>query len=224
MPQVTFITAYEYDELSDEAKQTALQWYRESDIDGHDRVQQVTFELTDILTRLGYPTDPLEWSLGHCQGDGVAFYGTLCLESFLEAQIRRQTNPFPKEIPVYADSPDFKRTMERALCNYHKVVEDHGLRVKIVRNSYGYHYSHENTMKLDVEDCFYMEEPHPKLMAMWDRLFEWIGEDIRKVSKALADIGYDTLDWLSGEEYVADTLRANGYLFTEDGRRSIVLN
>ena len=66
-----------FNELSDEAKEKAREWYR----DGDSEMTSDQFEYR--LEELGLPNKDIRWSLSCCQGDGVAFYGELDIEEYL---------------------------------------------------------------------------------------------------------------------------------------------
>jgi hypothetical protein len=74
MPQTISITAYTFDELSDEAKEKAREWYREGalDYDWWD----YTFEYATYVGKaLGIQIDKIYFSGFYSQGDGACFVG-----------------------------------------------------------------------------------------------------------------------------------------------------
>jgi len=83
MPKTLTFEAFAYDELSDNAKEKARQWY----IEGMDSEQYGTNDvLTYTLEEAGLPGMKLYWSLGNCQGDGVAFEGDVDVDGFFKQQ------------------------------------------------------------------------------------------------------------------------------------------
>jgi len=85
MPRTKTITLYEFDELSDKAKERARDWYRESEahfFDAEDFEEHVLREHVEYHFRLKLPK--CRWSLNHCQGDGVAFYGAIDLDFLMD--------------------------------------------------------------------------------------------------------------------------------------------
>ena len=68
------ITLVTFDELDDKAKEKARDWWQRDD-DFSFESEYITEDFKQQLKELGYPTDDIQWSLSHCQGDGVAFHG-----------------------------------------------------------------------------------------------------------------------------------------------------
>ncbi len=75
MPEqrTTTTTIYTFDELEDSAKERAREivgtWNTEWENDC------LPDMFAEYLEEQGFPTDKIGYSLGHSQGDGVAFYG-----------------------------------------------------------------------------------------------------------------------------------------------------
>lgn len=70
---------YFFNDLEDEAKEKAREWYRNGNSDSpflSDYLHEITSEM---LTEAGYTVEDLEmfYSLSYCQGDGVSFSATL---------------------------------------------------------------------------------------------------------------------------------------------------
>ena len=103
------------------------------------------------LVKHGYPADlTIEYSLGYCQGDGMAFYGSLGVDD-VQALMKRlfgteqgQTDAVSRVKNLMAQ-PDL-RNMINVLREY---AELQFCEVDISRNSFGQHYSHWNTMRID---------------------------------------------------------------------------
>src|SRR4051794_24426167 len=103
MPQTRTIeqTVYQFDELSDAAKEKAREWYREC-IDSNDFDCEVD-EFVTIAEAIGIDFDTHEvklmsgrtrrepniyWSVGYCQSDYAAFEGTYDYKADAEARLR----------------------------------------------------------------------------------------------------------------------------------------
>jgi len=87
-------TTYKFGELSPEAKERAVEEWREEDA-GRQWDQYEIDEITEMFERdleeAGLPHDKVYWSLGHVQGDGVSFEGKLDLDEYMEKnKLRRQ--------------------------------------------------------------------------------------------------------------------------------------
>jgi hypothetical protein len=185
-------TVYTLGELSDSARQTALEkmssfiyeWIESDQI-----TEYLNGELAGLLTgtydgeisskelkkRTGLT---VEWSLSNCQGDGVAIYGTLNSD----------------------DAPN---------------VEWHGASTAIfARNSHGHHYSHENCMTVSL---FSYDEGGDENDAYTDTT-EKFAEQFRDICRKLSRWGYEHIHSLTDELAIIEHLEMNdGRRFTEDG-------
>jgi hypothetical protein len=191
------ITIYKYDELStEEAKEKAREQVRNHLHETFDN-SSLSKDFDESLSDAGYPYMKIEFSLNYSQGDGMAFYGTV-------------------------NGNDVLALAERLLdpAEYHKFQALHSeadFTVEITRNSYGYHYSHFNTMTVDV-DCTndYNDEAYNSDV---HKLFcDLVDADVREVSKRLAKDGYAEIEYQTSDEQVLERIKDNDqWRFEEDG-------
>jgi hypothetical protein len=82
-----FIEIFSLEELSENAKKNAIENYREL---YESTFNDISIDLEDNfkehLNPLGFPVDDIRWSLSYSQGDGIAFYGKIDIETLLEAR------------------------------------------------------------------------------------------------------------------------------------------
>lgn len=73
---------YPFEELTDEAKEKAKQWY----LDGQNELIFSEMVIDDLYSNYGFKNSALEieYSLGYCQGDGLNIWGTVYLKEVLE--------------------------------------------------------------------------------------------------------------------------------------------
>ena len=188
----------------------------------------VTEHFKDRLSGLGYPDDLLvEWSLGYCQGDGMAFYGRISLDD-AESLMMRLLSPERKGIkPV----DRFKNLLaQKHIKPMLRVMEEYGgFDLEIGKNSYGHHYSHFNTMSLydnsesivdvfedeDVGRLVDFDEDNETVMRIWseiwDRFYRELEEDIVSTSKTLESEGYALIEAMTTEEEVFWEFNAGAY-------------
>ena len=193
MKQITVSrTVFTLDELSDTARQNALEKmsaFMHECLESHQIGECLNGELLGILTgnSVGEISNKelkklvgleIEWSLNYCQGDGVAIYGTLNSD----------------------DAP--------------KLEWGNGTTALLTRNSLSNHYSHAYTMNVAVfrydEDGYEIDSDCPEN--------EQFADQIRDICRQLEQIGYDQIKWLTGKENIIDYL--DNYCprrFTEDG-------
>lgn len=100
MKQYT-LNAYEFSELSQDAKEIAKHWYLENserEIDFRDII------LTDLADYYYLESPDVQFSLAGCQGDGVNIYGSIPLESFKKAAQSEEARNFPGVfLPKYTE-------------------------------------------------------------------------------------------------------------------------
>jgi hypothetical protein len=193
MKQITVTkTVFTLDELSDAARQNALEkmstWIHEW-IEPDQITEYLNGELLTMLTgecvgeisskeltkRTGLK---MEWSLSHCQGDGVAIYGTL----------------------YAADAPK---------------LEWHNADVaRLTRNEYGTYYSHYNTFSVEA----FGEDDNLNHTTLDGDTGEAITEQLRDICKQLARLGYEQIENLTNEEAIREHLEwSEPRRFTENG-------
>lgn len=151
------------------------------------------------LVKAGFPdTLDIEYSLSHCQGDGVAFYGWLDTDDLIN--LFNVLNPKQKR----------KQKMFANLLNHIKSWEfSYDLNVEIVRNRFGHRYSHWNTMDLSAktsdcltffEDCearkdwYFQATKVGKYKMLWDGFIEDLEQYIKDTSCELAAVGYQIIE------------------------------
>jgi hypothetical protein len=194
MPNSLTIQVFTFEELSEEGPPSPF-----SGMSPRDRAREIIGpviqgwanedlqnEFAERLSEYGFPTNDVEWSLGYCQGDGVAFYGRVDVETYC-----RKRRVLRRMRPLLAADPY----------------------VTIERNSFGYHYSHWNTM--DVSGEFYGPETERRNELLRE-LLEMLDEDVKTVSRELERYGYDALEVT--DEMIAEHCDANEIVFTADGR------
>ncbi len=191
MPEqrTTITTIYTYDELDDSAKDRAREiigsWNAEWEGDN------LTDYFAEFLAEQGFPSDKIGYSLGHSQGDGVAFYGSINLDVWFAANSRK--------------------TYYRTLRNYNPWA-------RIDSNSW--HYSHAYTMSVTVESD-YDYSSNPKVGENRERLLaelcDELEESVRDMSHKLEKWGYEAIEYCYSDEAVRENCEANEYRFTEEG-------
>lgn len=206
------IKLYKFDELNAEAKENAISNYRNF-IDWDFESKSITDFFVEYLTSVGYPTEDIEWCLSYSQGDGVAFYGDVDLNIV---------------VPRLLDAEYVKL--------YEKMLEE-GMTVtaNIYRNSYGYRYSHYNTMEVEVDGDYietFMEylydeldeesdeyvEKYNEIEDFFTTLRDAIHNDIKDVSRHLEGVGYEVIEHIESDENIIEMIKLNGYEFTEEGK------
>jgi len=209
MPRTVQIKLYSYEELSPEAQKAArVEWVEEDRSNGsHGACDQVNEDFEQVVGDAGYPTKDIRWSLSYCQGDGMAFYGDADVGSSMLDRLQADNSVMVTELDLDA----VKRLLE---------IEAIQITLRITRNSFGNHYSHYNTM--DVQLLLDVLEDLPdgdgeKILDQVLRLEKIVEKDVRSLSRKLAADGYSMLESYYEDEYVAGILTDNDYQFTVNG-------
>ncbi|HDX1039600.1 TPA: hypothetical protein RNX16_002144 [Pasteurella multocida] len=151
------------------------------------------------LVNAGFPDNfEINWSLGYCQGDGMAFYGDIEHTYWLGLFQR-----------IYPNQKRKYRKFERLLKSLIEWQSYWDSLITISRNHFGYRYSHFNTMDLQApratDFCFFNDECAKKdwyfssekvgeYQTLWDEFVSDLAEYIRDLSKQLEQEGYRIIE------------------------------
>ena len=198
------VNVYSVDELDKDVKARVLDMFRD---DLNDVViSEIEHKFEKLLEEYGYPTDDIRYRLTYCQGDGVAFYGTINLENFIFNRFLDLSEDLTKD--------DLRRI------NY--IVKE-GLCIHIEKSQSFHLYDHYNTMIVWEEDAdAYMHEDSSKkdidnMIISVKKLREFIEDDIVNLSIKMESIGYDIIEEYKSDKSVEDYLNWCDLYFTEDG-------
>lgn len=201
MREVT-VKLYNFSELDKEAQAKAIKDWRNKGyaFDNFD-AEILTNKFREELESYGFDDDVIvEWSLGYCQGDGVAFYGSIDLEKIL---------------PNHVD--DFTKDEQRRL---YWLNNEYGISIEIVRNSYGHRYSHAYTMDIDLYCDYRTDYRETELYdEVLQKLEDIVLNDIQSLSHKLEREGYEFIERMESDEVIREFFEYNDdcYEFTEDG-------
>ncbi|MFN3320019.1 MAG: antitoxin of toxin-antitoxin stability system [Allorhizobium sp.] len=212
MPEIIETTVFRLNELSDAAKDRARAWYREGgfDYDWYDAVYEDFERIAEILgirfktrsVRLmggGTRQDPCICFTGFwSQGDGASFECYYSYRKSASAEIRSYA-PQDKEMHEIADA--LLAIQRRNFYQLHAEASRQG------------RYYHEYCMSISVE------RDSPTYQDMTPDAEEIVTEALRDLARWLYRQLEREYEYLSSDEIVDETIVANGYTFTESGRR-----
>ena len=219
MPREVIKTVFKYEELSDEAKEKAREWYRGEDggldyewwdcvYDDFERICEILgIELATKPVRLmggGTTYKPEVYFRGFSsQGDGACFAGRF-----------RGKLDMVEKIKEYA--PQDKDLHSIAECLFVDFVEPYNATCRVDITTRG-NYCHSHTMHFEFNEY---EDSDGEWLPMEDRSRESV---VEYNLRSLADWLYDKLEkeyeWLTSDEVVAENIIANEYEFDEFGNR-----
>ena len=229
MPQEITRTAYTITELSEEARERALQnhhdfntfdefWYEhmldDYNGDGYftNQARAKGFEITTHSVKLmngSYRQKPNIYFSGFwSQGDGASFEAEVDLEKFIKAH-------------------KLGRKYRMILANLGEWYVDIGVRCDGYASN---HYSHSGTMRTYADHDFapssYADREYEYDLAVereekFESLIDELKDDVHEAAVDLADSFYDQLEkeyeYQSSEEQLIESLDANEMLFNADG-------
>jgi hypothetical protein len=211
MPRTETIerTLFKFDELSDDAKEKARQWWR--DCENQDSDTSCTFEDAatcaeilgiDLRTRPvklvggGTRYEPCIYYSGfYSQGDGACFEGSYSYAKGAAKKIRQHA---PKDTELHRIADELQDVQR---CNRYKMT---------ATATHRGHYYHSGCMYVDV-DCdgasglCTREDEDTVQRALCD-FADWIYRQLR-----------DEYEWRMADEQVDESIRINEYDFTEEG-------
>ena len=192
---------YYFEELSEKAKNRAIEDYRRGGTWEQWDSENLSEYFKERLMEYGFYNDvQIEFSLGYCQGDGVAFYGGIDFSIWL----KNHQDHFTKK--------ELKRL--------EWLNEECGVELSTTRNSYGYHYSHYNTMNTNVTYSEYRDFRGSDLLdEVLDKVEKLFEDEVVELSRDFESIGYKEIEYRDSNECIIEIILANEYEFMEDGSR-----
>ena len=195
------IKTFKFSELSEKAKQVAIDQYRNDEFypfdDWHDFIKS---DFHEILELIGFYNIDSCFS-GFCsQGDGASFtadytYKKGCLNA----------------VKNYAPNDNELHSIVKGIVSHQK---DNDYKLECIITHSGSIYSHSNTMRFD-----------------WskngDSYFDWknifVEDEIEQLFKGLADWYYSKLyneyEYVMSDEHIIENIESNEYDFLESGKQ-----
>lgn len=208
------VKLYQFDELSDKAKEEAREWYRQGESEefgGFGELYEpaetaaallgIEFDYRTVELMKGTRQEPaISWSGFSSQGDGASFVGRYAYKKGCSKSVRSE---FGTDIALWAIADGLTAIQRK-----------HGykLSVRVIQSG---RYFHKYTM--DIE----LTAPH----------YLYSSDEFEDVEKALLELMRDFAQWIydglqaeydyrMSDENVDEAIRGNEYDFRENGRRS----
>lgn len=212
---------YTYDELNEKAQAKAREWLTTGDYDTFFS-EYVVEEWKEKLEKMGFDGVKIYYSGFWSQGDGACFEGTFDNEGLLS---------FLGYHKLLAQFPKIVRSLKKKNPSEHDIY----VNIKIKHSGHYYHEYMTNTEDYselqnngDIMESKYRDE--------WLALFDFLdcrtyggdkgvqdayrnGTFVVNTGKAIYKELEAEYEYQNSDEVVAETLRANEYTFTSDGKR-----
>lgn len=209
MPTTYPLTLYQYDELDEKAQTKARDWFR-TDWPDYDWWENTIEDAVQCLRLLGFidlePKDVM-FSGFSSQGDGASFTGAWHSLSCDVAGLREHAPTSKYNTPLRALADEIEDIL-RPL----RAVDAHCV-TTITRRSHA--YAHERTVEMETT---YYDAADAEMLASRstdEAIDDWCRDCMRWIYQQL-EAEYE---YLTGDEAVTETLKANQYTFTKNGRR-----
>lgn len=193
------VSIYKFDELSDDAKEKAREWYRNGALD-YEWWDAVYMMAADVFRILGIDShkgnkSPAIWFSGFSsRGDGACFEGAY---AYAEGSVRAIYREFPEDAELNRIALELMLVQRR----YQYSIE-----ATITHRD---RYHHEHSVSIDVGAHHDMDRDDEETVAELLRdLMRWIYRRLEQEH-----------DWLLSDEQVDESIIANEYEFYEDGER-----
>lgn len=205
-------TVFQFEELSDEAKERAREWYREGEGEyfSSDPFIYESAETAAKLIGIEFDTardgrEPaIAWSGFWCQGDGASFAGTYTFTRGAADAVRAE---FPTNTALHAIADGLQ-----ALQAHYKLsgAGPGNVEGKVIKSG---REAHSGAMDATVTDSETGEEPEDyeitkRFLGFMRDFADWIYEGLKAEYESRQE-----------DEYVDDQIIANEYEFDEDGNR-----
>jgi hypothetical protein len=197
MPVTKTVKVYQFDELSDEAKEKARGWYREGGFD-YEWWDGVEDDFKTIANTIGITDVKIYFSGFSSQGDGACFEGSYHYE---KGSVKKLMEYAPKDTELH-----------RIVKGLYEVQRQnfYGISGRVKHSGHYYHkYCTDIELYKDYTDGGndYLKDNDIVKELLRD-LMAWLYRTLR-----------DEYDYLNSDEQVDETIKCNEYEFTEDGKR-----
>jgi hypothetical protein len=186
------IKLYNFAELSREAKQKAIEAWRNTTYETGDILHFFSDTCDVAIKEAGFTDPKVQYSLNSCQGDGLSFYASDYnkVEDLLNEVLGAGKS---KTASLLSDNYDIK-----------------------ISGNTGNHYCFASTSDIDI----YLE--HPEDTPHIDKVFAKVCEKLEGIymdlCRELENNGYADIEYQLSDTAIIENIEANEYDFTEDGK------
>lgn len=187
------VTTYSFAELSDDAKEKAIEKFRDTNVDYNDWYEFVYDDAKTAGSLLGIEIERIYFSGFWSQGDGAMFEGRY---EYCKGALKAIKDEYPTDTELHSIAENLQKIQRRYF---------YGLDI---RTEHRGHYYHENTMHVTTFD---RDGREIEIDAMDDTLRDfcrWIYNRLET-----------EYEHLTSNEVVKETIEANEYEFMENGEQ-----
>lgn len=179
--------------LSKAAKERAIEWMR-------DCIRNDQIELNDMfqehLDEAGFPSMDIMWSLGYCQGDGVAFKGSIDMDE-LAKHDEYIVEQLARGVLLGVNPDDWEWSGK---------IEQRG------------NYCHWNSMDVELNwDYTADDQIEHAANEIARAIRDHIAERCKQLSREMEKLGYAEIEYQTSDENCAECIECNDYRFDREG-------
>lgn len=206
------VNVYQYDELSDDAKEKARQWWLSVD-DSESINEMVDIVIVPALETIGFNNPKVFYCISYCQGDGACFTASsIDTDTFIRFCLGRlDTTTVDWLFKTCWQNFDNHRLDWLQSVG---VLDEYSLSVS--RSIGSNFYSHEGTATIDCCGGYNVPESIDKVV---DEFVETANELRRELSQAIFAALLKEYEFQTSDDIVAENIVANEYEFDEFGNR-----
>lgn len=216
------VRLYQFDELSDKAKDKAREWMREGESEMFGlfgeiyepaetaaKLLGITFNRNDVtLNGGGTRSEPdIRWSGFSSQGDGASFTGSY---EYRKGSVRDVSKEFGDD--------ESGRELKRIARELADVQRKHGYKITADITQNDAHYSHKYTMGAELGGMEWLQYSDYQQQA--DELTTTVLDLLRDFVQWVYDNLQAEYEYRLSDEQLEESIRANEYDFRDDGTRS----
>jgi len=183
---------YSFSELSDDAKQVAIENYRNRFDDWHFENQCLADDFNEQIKAEGFENPRVQFCLSYSQGDGLSFSAD-GYSHLYDVVLSVVGSHKPKTAQLIADN----------------------ISLEIKGNTGRYCYASTNDISGRID---YWRNDTPNIDDVVSEVVDELSDRYMDLCSELENQGYEHYEYIMSDEAIAETLEINEYLFTKDGR------
>ena len=198
MPTTRTVAIYKFDELDDDAKEVARDWWRNGGLD-YEWWDHIVDDAKRVGALIGFEIDKVYFSGFYSQGDGACFEGTYRYSSGWKAKLKAEIGG--ETLEEMLTLGEELQAIQR-LCYYKLEASS--------RHSGFYYHERSMDISLDMSECpessYADQEPYEEIRDAFASFAQWIYSSLEA-----------EYEWLNSDEQVDESIRTSDYEFYENG-------
>jgi len=181
--------------LSKAAKEKAIEWMRDRLSGDWFDPEPLTELFQEHLAEHGFPNMTVYWSLGYCQGDGVAFKGLIDMDE-LAKHDEYIVEQLARGVLLGINPDDWEWSGK---------IEQSGS------------YSHWNSMDVYLDSQADFGALDDKVAEIERAIRVHVAEKIKQLSREMEEMGYAEIEYQTSDEHCIECIENNDYRFDREG-------